>query len=113
MLEKVQTTADVAVGDFLQYTLVTDTVVVEVVKKTDKTLWLRTTQVGEKVRVDNVDGNPYPVIYDEILANPETGKVFKLRERKNGGFRYAETYGTIYPATTIDGVPVKRTDYRY
>lgn len=109
---QIQVTDDVAVGDFVQYAMVTDTVILEVVGKTAKTLWLRGAQRGEVVRTDNIDGNPYPVQWVAAEPNPE-GLTFKLRERKDGGFRIAETYGRITEAVKLDGVPVFKTDYRF
>lgn len=112
MQQVIQTTADVEIGDFVQYALVTDTVVLEVVDKTAKTLKLRGTQRGEVVRTDNIDGNPWPVQWTEAVPNPD-GPVFKFRERKNGGFRAAETYGQVTPALIVEGVPATRVDYRF
>lgn len=112
MTDWIETTEDVKVGDFLQYALVTDTRVVEVVAKTAKTLTLRPAQDGDTVRNDNIDGNPWPVTWTAQVAD-HTALTFQLRQRKVGGFRYAETYGQLYPAHTIDGVPVRKTDYRF
>lgn len=100
------------VGDFVSYTLVTDTQVYEVVKRTPHTATLRRTRPGENLRSENRDGNPYPVVHTEAVSDP-TGPTQVVRRRKDGTFRIADWSRPLRPATEIDGKPVTRTDYRF
>jgi hypothetical protein len=100
------------VGDFVAETLVTDTVVYEVVAVTAKTIQVRTTRGTNNVlKSENRGGNPYPVQWTEVLSDP-TGKVRRLGKRKDGTFRWAANSGKFRAATLIDGKPVNYTDYR-
>ena len=99
------------VGDFVQYTMVTDSVVLEVVRVSAKSIWIRRTKGGEILRSDNHDGNPYPVVYTEQVAD-EGGAVQRLGLTKKGFFRIDRSFGRIYPAHTINGKPVRKVDYR-
>ena len=102
----------VKVGDFVQYTLVTDTQVLEVVGITPNGIRLRYTTTGERMASDNVDGNPFPVVWREVLPCP--GAMTQLvRRRKDGTYRVASWANRLRPAELIDGKPVKFTDYRY
>ena len=103
----------VAEGDYLAERLVTDTRVYKVVKvsATGKTLTLARCGRGDVVKSDNIDGNPYPVVWTEAVAYEDEG--FIVRLRKDGTFRLFKWANPLRPATMIDGKPVTRTDYRY
>lgn len=104
----------VTVGDYLSYTLVTDTVVVEVIKVTDKGIVVRRTKTGDVVRRD-FNGGPYPVVYAAAVPNPD-GATKRVMLSKEGRFKVAGSTGgrsTYRPATTIDGVPVTRVDLSF
>lgn len=102
---------DVQPGDFVQYTLVTDTRVYEVVGKTAKTLRIRPANKGERVASENHDGNPYPVVWTEAESDPD-GAVITVRLRKDGTYRLANWARPLRPATIVEGKPVFYTDYR-
>ena len=102
---------DFKVGDFVQYTMETDSVVLEVVRVSVKSIWIRRTQDGEVLRADNHDGNPYPVVYTEQVVD-EDGAVRRLGLNKKGIFKIHKSFGEIYPASLLNGKPVKRVDYR-
>lgn len=104
------------VGDFLSYTLVTDTVVLEVVgvSASGNSITVRETADGEVLERDTSSGSPYPVVYIEAVPAPEV-KPRTLRRRKNG--RFGVPMGSrpafVSPAPTRDGRPVRRVDYRF
>ena len=102
---------NVQVGDFVQYTMVTDTQVYEVMGKTAKTLQLRTTVDGERMKSENVDGNPYPLVYVAVESWDGT-QTETVRLRKDGTYRMASWANPIRFAECIDGKPVRFTDYR-
>ena len=85
------------VGDFLVYTMWTDTRGYEVVGVTPKGIKLRLTVDGPKVTSENRDGNPYPCVWEEMLPDPD-GEVFLLRRRKDGTFRVADWANPLRPA---------------
>lgn len=98
------------VGDFVSYTMVTDTRTFEVVKTTAKTITLRDMVDGEILKREDRDGSGWPQVYTEQVSSegmPET----TVRLRKDGTYRVA-SYAVLRPATMIDGKPVRYTDYR-
>jgi len=101
------TPENVEIGDFVQYGMVTDTAVLEVIGKTPKGIKLRDAK-NNGIQHVNTDG----IILSEVEADPD-GSLVTLRERKNGGFRIARSYGIINFARTIDGVPVERMDMNF
>lgn len=108
--------SEIAVGDFMSETLVTDSVVYEVVKITAKTVTLRTTSRGEKFQEDTAcdkGGHGLSVVWEEQVSNPE-GATYSLRVRKDGSIRMGSHAGSrpLYPSATIDGKPARRVDYR-
>lgn len=103
---------DAEVGDFLAETLVTDTRVWEVVGRTAKTLKVRATTGGEILKREEIDGNPWPVVFTEAVSCPEA-EVVVARLRKDGTYRLFGHGNALRPAATIDGKPVTRVDYRY
>ena len=102
---------DPQVGDFLAWTMVTDTVVYEVVKTTASTITVRRTRGGDVVRRHNVDGDPYPLVYTAERPDP-TASTRVLRRRADGTFRVGNGANPMRPAITHEGVPVSLTDYR-
>ena len=110
-------TAEVKVGDFLSESLVTDTLVYEVVKVTPKTVTVRPTLSGEKVHEDEAcdkTSNGLGVVWQEQVPNPDA-KARTLRVRKDGTIRAGSHVGAspFYPTSKVNGVPVRRVDYRY
>lgn len=109
---------EVEVGDFVSSTLVTDTVVFEVIdiSPSGKTITIRSTRTGDVVARES-NGSPYPIVYNEALSNPN-GDTFRLRRRKSGRFggsgRDGDPTGrSLVKCRRIDGKPVKRTDYSF
>jgi hypothetical protein len=102
---------DFKAGDFVQYTMVTDSVVLEVVRTTAKSIWVRRCQDGELLKSENRDGNPYPVAFTEQLPDEEAG-TRRLGLNKKGFFKICKSFGRIYPANTFEGKPVRKVDYR-
>jgi hypothetical protein len=101
------------VGSFVQYTMVTDTVVYEVVKVTAKTITVRPTIDGPRTwRCELVDHNDYPVIRTEQVVD-ETQPVKVLRRRQDGTYRLCDSASPLRPPYMVEGVPVRKTDYRF
>ena len=103
-------------GMFLEKSLFSDTVVMEVVKVTPKTVTLRNTARGEQNFVDEScdNNNLYSAMWQEQVADPE-GKTFTVRLSKAGTLKagnYARA-GVYRTARLINGTPVARVDYRY
>lgn len=95
---------------FMSYTLVTDTVVLEVIGHTAQTLTLRSTLHGDVVESN---GASYPVTWTEALPNPD-GKVYKVRVNRHGGFNAPGAVNrSLHPTHTIEGVPVSRRDWSF
>lgn len=110
-------TAEVKVGDFLSESLVTDTLVYEVVKVTAKTVTVRPTMSGGPVHEDehcDKGAHGLSVVWEEQVTKPEA-ETRTLRVRKDGTVRAGSHVGArpFYPATMVNGVPVRRVDYRY
>lgn len=102
----------VKVGDFLSETLVTDTRVYQVAKVTARTVTLRGTTDGERVRSENRDGNPYPCVWTEAVPVGDEYEMRTVRLRKDGTLRVIDGGRPLRPAQMIDGKPVTYTDYR-
>ncbi len=115
--------ADLPVGAFVAKTFVTDTKVYVIVKRTAKTITVRPASEGER-RWSEPSANPqWPVVYteqvamsDEAAAEAAKHSFFPIdrtcRINKLGQFAL-DGGRPFYPATTIDGVAVRRTDYSY
>jgi hypothetical protein len=112
MVRKALTPSTVEVGDFVAETLVTDTLVYEVVGVTAATIKVRKTSDGDKVTSKNVDGNPYPIVWTSQVPDPDA-PVRTVRYRKDGTFRSHRSGNPYRYATVIDGAPVRYTDYRF
>lgn len=99
----------VELGHFVQEVLVTDSVVYEIIKVTDKSITLRTTKDGRTMSKDD------PMVVLTECVSDEDGRTFTLRLRKNGTFRRGNhaRAGQITMARTFDGVPVRKTDYSF
>lgn len=100
------------VGDFVSEVLVTDTRVYRIAKRTEKVLYLQPCGQGEKISHENIDGNPYPVVYTEAVPY-EGAELRRVGLRADGTFRTCRSGAPLRPAHMIDGKPVTRTDYRY
>lgn len=113
-MQYITSTDQVQPGDYVSYTLVSDSVTYEVIKTTALSITIRRTKTGETLRQENYGGNPYPVIWKECVPD-EAGHTMTLRQRKDGHFgpKSGASYNRIRMATLVDGKPVKRTDYRY
>lgn len=110
-------TREVKVGDFLSESLVTDSIVYEVIKVTPKTVTVRSTQDGESFHDDercDKTANGLGVVWTERVSNPE-GSTRTLRVRKDGTVRSGSHVGArpFYPTNKIDGKPVSRRDWRF
>ncbi len=103
----------ISVGDFVTYSLVTDTVVLEVIdiSPSGKTLTLRECSHGEAVHSED-NGSPYPVVYTAAVPNPY-GRTITTRRGKAGYFTVRGLPRNYRPARLIDGVPVERVDYSF
>lgn len=99
------------VGDFLVYTLWTDTRGFEVTGLTTKGIKVRPTFDGAVVKKENVGGNPWPCIWEEMLSDPTSEERLLLR-RGDGTFRVDTSAKPLRPAPVIDGKPCTYTDYR-
>ena len=110
-------TAEIKAGDFLSESLVTDTLVYEVVKVTDKTVTVRRTMTGDNFTKDTAcdeGANGLAVTWEEQIVNPDA-KARTLRVRKDGTIRAGSHVGAspFYPTRKVNGVPVRRVDYRF
>lgn len=101
---------DPQVGDFVQYRMVTDTQVFEVIGRTAKTLKLRMTNDGEIVRREDQDGSGWPQVWTAAVTD-ETLPVVTSRLGSKGTFK-VYGYGVLSYAAMIDGTPARFTDYR-
>lgn len=111
------TFAEVKAGDFLSESLVTDTLVYEVVKVTAKTVTVRRTMTGDKFTKDTAcdeGANGLAVTWEEQVINPHA-ETRTLRLRKDGSVRMGSHAGAhpLYPTRKINGVPVQRRDWRF
>ena len=114
--QRTPVTAEIKAGDFLSESLVTDTLVYEVVKVTAKTITVRPTTGGGPVHEDercDKGANGLSVVWEEQVAKPEA-KTRTLRVRKDGTIRSGSHVGArpFYPTRKVNGVPVRRVDYR-
>ena len=110
-------TAEVQAGDFLSESLVTDTLVYEVVKVTAKTVTVRPTMSGGPVHEDqhcDKGAHGLSVVWEEQVTKPEA-ETRTLRVRKDGTVRAGSHVGAspFYPTRKVNGVPVRRVDYRF
>lgn len=99
-------------GDMLVEMLVTDSVGWEVVATTAQTLTIRRTKTGKIVQSDNLEGNPYPLVWEEMVPNPDAQQ-HVVRRRGDGTFRVDRGARPLFAAPVIDGIPVTRTDHRF
>lgn len=118
-IKRPDTIHEVQVGDFLSQSLVTDTIIYEVIKTTKSTITLRKCSMGEVVVRDFDRVGDFPIVYTEAVANPD-GEVITVRERKlrNGKGGHYTAVKTSRPrwlkvAKQIDGKPVFTTDYSF
>ena len=101
------------VGDFLSCLLVTDTRVYEVVATTEKTITVRETDDGDRTWRDPlVDQGASPVILTEQVVG-EDNPTRVMRRRKDGTYRIDNGGYPLRPCRQCEGVPVRRTDYRF
>lgn len=94
---------------YVAQTLVTDTMVWEIIGRTPKGLKLRSTRSGGTVETD---GNSPPVVWTEQLSDPD-GLVKSVRLRQDGTYRTGQGANPLHPCRMIDGKPVSRTDYKW
>jgi len=94
---------------YLVETLYTDTVVWEIVDRTEKTLTIRSTRDGAVVSRDTSSGSPYPVVHIEALPDPN-GRTRVVRLRKDGTYRVG---GGSALRAVKNSVALRRVDYRY
>lgn len=109
--------AEVAVGDYLSESLVTDSIVWEVVKVTAKTVGLRRTAAGDQITEDSrcdKGANGLSVVWEERVPAPGA-EVKTYRVRKDGTVRAGDWAGArpFYPTPRVNGKPVQRRDWRF
>ena len=114
--ERIPVTHEVQPGDYLSESLVTDTLVYEVVKVTAKTVTVRRMMSGGPVHEDEAcdkGAHGLSVVWEEQVANPNA-ETRTLRVRKDGTIRAGSHVGAspFYPTRKVNGVPVRRVDYR-
>lgn len=95
---------------FVSETLVTDTRVYEIVRRSDRSLWLRPCVSGEIVKRDNT--GRFGVVWNAAIPDP-TGRVFRVGLRKDGTFRTGPGARALHPTRLINGTPVFRTDWDF
>ena len=115
--QRTPVTAEVKAGDFLSESLVTDTLVYQVVKVTKATVTVRRMMSGGPVHEDqhcDKGAHGLSVAWEEQVANPNA-ETRTLRVRKDGTIRAGSHVGArpFYPARKVNGVPVRRVDYRW
>ena len=115
--QRIPVTVDVKAGDFLSESLVTDTLVYEVVKVTAKTVTVRRMMSGGPVHEDtrcDKGAHGLSVVWEEQVTKPEA-ETRTLRVRKDGTIRAGSHVGAspFYQTTKVNGVPVRRVDYRF
>lgn len=115
--QRTPVTVEVKAGDFLSESLVTDTLVYEVVKVTAKTVTVRPTMSGGPVHEDEAcdkGAHGLSVVWEEQVTKPEA-ETRTLRVRKDGTIRAGSHVGArpFYPTRKVNGVPVRRVDYRF
>ena len=115
--QRTPVTVEVKAGDFLSESLVTDTLVWEVVKVTAKTVTVRPTMSGGAVYDDarcDKGAHGLSVVWEEQVTNPEA-ETRTLRVRKDGSVRLGSHAGArpLYPTRKVNGVPVSRRDWRF
>lgn len=115
--ERIPVTHDIAVGDYLSESLVTDTLVYEVVKVTAKTVTVRRMRSDGPAHTDeqcDKGAHGLSVMWEEQVANPHA-ETRTMRVRKDGTIRSGSHAGAspFYPTRTINGVPVRRVDHRF
>ena len=91
--------------EYMTETLVTDTLCYEVIKKTAKTITLRSMTRGEQVYTD---GAPLPVVGLKAISDP-LGDVKIVRLRKNGTYRMSESSNNLHFTEN----PIFYTDYKW
>lgn len=103
------------VGDFVAELLWTDTLVFEVVAVTPRGIRVRRTSDADRRFVDKAcDKGAFglSVEWVEQVAD-EHAPVRQIRLRKDGTLRTSDSASPMRPATTRDGVPVRRIDHRF
>lgn len=115
--QRTPVTVEVKAGDFLSESLVTDTIVYEVVKVTAKSVTVRPTMSGGPVHEDercDKGAHGLSVMWEEQVTNPNAENR-TLRVRKDGTIRAGSHVGAspFYPARKVNGVPARRVDYRF
>lgn len=111
------TFAEVKVGDFLSESLVTDTIVYEVIKVTKATVTVRKTigtGISHKDPHCDEGGHGLSVQWEEVEPW-HNGWTKTFRVRKDGSLRSGSHAGArpFYPTRKINGVPVQRRDWRF
>ena len=115
--EKVAETLTVEPGMFLSESLVTDSLVYEVVKVTAKSVTVRRTMTGGAIYDDercDKGAHGLPVVWEEQVINPNA-KTRTLRVRKDGTIRAGSHVGArpFHKTPMVNGRPARRVDYRF
>lgn len=115
--KRIPLTTDIQAGDFLSESLVTDTIVYEVVKVTAQTATIRHTDSTGTTHEDphcDKGANGLSVQWEGCKPNPDA-ETRRLHIRKDGTLRIGNHTGArpLRPTRTIDGQPVARRDWRF
>ena len=115
--ERIAETLTVEPGMFLSESLVTDSIVWEVVKVTPKSVTLRPTTEGDEITEDescDKGANGLSVVWNERVSNPNA-ETRTLRVRKDGTIRFGSHVGArpMYRTPMKNGKPVARRDNRF
>jgi hypothetical protein len=102
---------------FISFTLVTDTRVYEIVRRTAKSIYVRPAKDGgEPIKDMSVDGATSPgcppVVWTPQVSDPDADTI-RLGLRKDGTYRTALWASPLRPCPEFDGKPCRRTDYRF
>ena len=115
--QRTPVTAEVKAGDFLSESLVTDTLVYQVVKVTKATVTVIPCQgAGRVIEDEQCDKGAHGLsVTWETVAPLEGSQPRTLRVRKDGSVRMGSHVGArpLYPTRKINGVPVQRRDWRF
>ena len=110
---------DLTTATFVSETLVTDTFTYEIVRRTDKSIWVRRTMDAcdtpaiQDMAVDGANDPGCPaVMYTPQMSDPEAPTV-RLGLRKDGTYRTGPGARPLRPCTIVAGWPCRRTDYRF
>ena len=111
-VQKIRSSSDVEVGDFLKETIPTSvlvyTIVYQVVEKTKNSITVVRCREGRVLLLENRKGNRYMKTWNEAVPD-EYGRPTQIYQKKGGGFSL-EDGRDFHFASRQDGVPATYTD---